>query len=53
MVLVLDVHHGEAALFVTCAQLGRVHLDAGRHAVEAMVCFDMQGIGASTWVTSG
>ena len=33
--LVLDVHHGEAALFVACAQLGEVHLDAGRHAVEA------------------
>ena len=33
--LVLDVHHGEAALFVACAQLGQVHLDAGRHAVEA------------------
>ena len=33
--LVLDVHHGEAALLVACAQLGQVHLNAGRHAVEA------------------
>ena len=33
--LVLDVHHRETALFVAGAQLGQVHLDAGRHAVEA------------------